>query len=266
MILPGDVDLGLALAVWRRNVAVYRHTWRTNILPNFFEPMLYLVGMGIGLGGYLTGGRDPESYVAFIGPGLMAASAMNGASFETTYNMFVKMHFAKLYDAYLSTPAQLQDVAFGEALFAVSRALLYGIGFLVVLGSLTLAGYPILTSWGALLLPFAMVLVGALFAAIGQTFTASVRTIEMYSYYYTLFLTPLFLFSGIFFPVSQFPHGETVSWFTPLYHGVRLCRGLAQGPLGVEHLVSAVWLLVAAGALGLLVPRLMRRRMLALRG
>lgn len=254
------VDLGLAWAVFMRNATEYRHAWLSSILPNFFEPVLYLVGMGLGLGFYLSGGMEGQSYLAFIGPGLAAAAAMNGASFETTYNMFVRMTFARLYDAYLSTPAQIQDIAFGELLWAVARALIYGTAFVIVLGAMTIAGYPVLTSPGALLLPFALVLIGATFALIGALFTSRIVRIDFYSYYYTLWLTPLFLFSGIFFPVERFPGGGVIAWLTPLYHAVRLCRGLAQGPLGLDHLVSAAWLLVVSVLLWGLVPALLRRR------
>ena len=222
--------------------------------------------MGLGLGAYISGDLGGRTYVAFIAPGLTAAAAMNGATFECTYNMFVRMHYGRLYDAYLSTPAELQDVAVGELLFAVTRALLYGLGFLVVLGALTLGGYPLITSPWAALLPLALLLVGAMFACIGQAFTALVQVIDMYAWYYTLFLTPLFLFSGIFFPVDRFPLGAEIAWCTPLYHGVRLCRGLAQGPLGAEQLVSTLWMLAVTGALLAVVPSLLRRRMLRLRG
>ncbi len=257
------VDLRMAAAVWMRNLTVYRHTWVRNILPNFFDPLLYLVGMGIGLGAYLEQGMGGRAYVAFIAPGLLAAAAMNGATFETTYNVFVKLHFGRLYDAFLGTPAAVQDIVFGELLWAVTRAAIYGLAFLAILGGLTLAGYPILTSPLALLLPLEVALVGALFALIGLLYTSIVDVIDMYSYYFTLFITPLFLFSGIFFPVSRFPLGETVAWCTPLYHAVRLARGLAQGPVGWEHLVSALWMLVVAGALLLVVPGRYRGRMVS---
>ena len=254
------VDLRLAWAVFMRNATEYRHGWITSLLPNFFEPVLYLVGMGLGLGFYLSGGMQGQSYLAFIGPGLAAAAAMNGASFETTYNMFVRMTFARLYDAYLSTPAQIQDIAFGELLWAVTRALIYGTAFVIVIGVMSVVGYPILTSPWAVLLPCALVLIGATFAVIGELFTSIIRRIDLYSYYFTLWLTPLFLFSGIFFPVERFPGGAVIAWLTPLYHAVRLCRGLAQGPLGVDHAVSAAWLLVVCLLLWSLVPGLLRRR------
>ena len=255
------VDLRMSAAVWMRNVTVYRHTWVRNILPNFFDPLLYLLGMGLGLGAYMANGLDGTEYVAFIAPGLMAAAAMNGASFEATYNIFIKMNFARLYDAYLTTPADLADIAVGELLWATTRSLLYGCAFLGVLAGLTAAGFPILTSWGALLAPLAIALIGATFALIGMLFTSLIDVIDLYSYYFTLFLTPLFLFSGIFYPITRFPHGAEIAWWTPLYHAVRLTRGLCQGPLGWEHLVDALWLATVAAVLLVAVPRRMRRRM-----
>lgn len=265
MKLPGDIDLTTALSVWRRNVTEYGHTWMTNILPNFFDPVLYLLGMGLGLGMFLGREVGGLSYIEFIAPGLMAASAMQGASFETTYNVFVKMNFAKLYDAYLATPAQIQDIAFGELLWAVSRGLIYGMAFLLVLIGFTLAGYNIIVSTWAVLLPFAMALTATMFALIGLTFTASIRNINYYGFYYTLWLTPLSLFSGIFFPLDD-PniaggHGEKIAWFTPLFHAVRLMRGLAQGSLEASHAVSALWIIAVCAILMAVVPRRMRKRM-----
>ncbi|RME73601.1 MAG: ABC transporter permease [Planctomycetota bacterium] len=254
-------DPAIVWAVWMRNFTVYRRTWVMNILPNFFEPLLYLVGLGLGLGAYLEGPLHGPAYVAFIGPGLMAAAAMNGASFETTYNMFVRMTFSRLYEAYLGTPALVQDVVLGELLWATTRALAYGCAFLLVLLGFDLAGYRVVTSWWALALPPVLALIGACFALIGQCFTSLIRVIDLYAYYYTLFLTPLFLFSGIFFHVSRFPFGEQIAWCTPLYHSVRLCRGLSQGAVGLEQLVSALWLLGVSAVLFAIVPRRLRERL-----
>lgn len=259
MRLPGDIDVRLAWAVWRRNATQYRHTWLLNIFPNFFEPLLFLVGMGIGLGTYVHMHAD-RPYVEIIAPGLLAAAAMNGATFETTYNIFVKMNFAGVYDAYLCTPAQIQDIAFGELLWAMTRALLYGVGFLVILGGLTLAGWHILESPWALALPLAVLLIGGLFGLCGELFTALARVIDLYGYYYTLWLTPLFLFSGIFFPLDQLPLGAQIAWCTPLYHGVRLCRALCSGRMDGAAWTSLAWMLVACAVLQWLVPRALRRR------
>jgi len=257
----GDVDLGMAASVWMRNATVYRHTWVRNILPNFFEPLLFLLGMGMGLGAYLESGLEGRAYVAYIAPGLLASAAMNGAVFEVTYNVFVKMNFARLYDAYLGTPATVADVVFGEILWAVTRSLIYGLAFLAILAALTVAGYPILTSPAALLMPFAIALVGAQFALIGLLFTSAVDQIDLYSYFFTLFVTPLFLFSGVFFPVTRFPHGPEIAWFTPLYHAVRLMRGLAHGPLALDHAISVGWMLGLTLLLLKVVPARFRARM-----
>ncbi|MEZ4461538.1 MAG: ABC transporter permease [bacterium] len=260
MRLPGDINLEFALAVWWRNVTVYRHTWVKNILPNFFEPLLYLVGMGVGLGYYMSSGIEGDDYLAFIGPGLFASAAMNGAVFETTYNMFVKMYFAKLYDAFLCTPAQIKDIAFGELMWAVTRSLIYGFGFFVVLAALTFAGYPILKSPLAILLIPASALIGMTFGLIGQLFTASIRNIDLYSYFYTLFITPMFLFSGIFFPTNRFPYGDEVAFFTPLYHGVRVCRALASGVWTNDATISTIWMVVVCAVLLAIVPGRMKPR------
>lgn len=265
MRLPGDIDLTTSVSVWRRNLTEYSHTWMTNVLPNFFDPVLYLLGMGLGLGMFVGRGVGGLTYIEFIAPGLMAASAMQGASFESTYNVFVKMNFAKLYDAYLATPAQIQDIAFGELLWAVSRGLIYGCAFFAVLCGFTLFGHRVIVSPWAALLPVAMAMTATMFALIGLTFTASIRNINYYGFYYTLWLTPLFLFSGIFFPLDNPQmaggHAETIAWFTPLFHCVRLMRGLAQGPLDWTHGLSALWVLAVIAVLAWVVPRRMRKRM-----
>lgn len=262
MRLPLDIDLPMAVAVWRRNLTVYRRTWTLNILPNFFEPLLYLVGMGVGLGAYLGEDVGGMRYIAWIAPGLMAASAMNGATFETTYNIFVKMHFGRLYDAFLGTPAQIQDIVFGEILWAVTRGAIYGLAFMgvaAVVGPLTDA--PVLVSPLAALLPVVFLLLAAMFASIGALFTSMVRSIDLYSWYYTLFMTPLFLFSGIFFPVDRFPGGEVLAWLNPLNQAVNVCRDLCHGTVGVDTAVSVVWMVALTALVTAAVPGRMRAKL-----
>ncbi|MFT6398128.1 MAG: lipooligosaccharide transport system permease protein [Bradymonadia bacterium] len=260
MRLPGDIDVAMAMAVWRRNLTLYRRTWVMNILPNFFEPLLYLVGMGVGLGAYLGEEVGGMSYLAFIAPGLMAAAAMNGAVFETTYNVFIKMNYQRIYDAYLGTPAQIQDIMFGELLWATTRAAIYGCAFLVVVAALSFgAGMNMITSWWALLIPVAVLGTGMLFAAIGAAFTSMIKVIDLFSYFYTLFLTPLFLFSGIFFPVSRFAYGEQIAFFTPLYHAVRVIRSLAHGTVDASTGISVVWILAVTMLLYAIIPGRMRK-------
>ena len=226
-------------AVVLRNLWVYRDRWYYGLLPNFFEPVFYLLGMGVGLGFYVsTGGAFGGDYVAYIAPGLVAAAAMNGASFETTYNVFVKLHFGRLYDATIATPVSMADVTLGEAAWAVLRALIYGGVFLLV----TLF-FGVELSWRLVPALGAIALVGFAFAALGLAFTSVVPTIDLFSYYFTLFLTPSFLFSDIFFPVAErFPPAlALVAEATPLYRSVQLVRGVVRGE-GATVLLDVAYL------------------------
>jgi lipooligosaccharide transport system permease protein len=234
-------------AVWTRNLMVYRRRWHYGLLPNFFEPVFYLLGMGVGLGYYVgTGGAFGGDYVAFLAPGLVAASAMNGASFETTYNVYVKLHFGRIYDATIATPVGIEDVVWGEAAWAVTRALVYGGAFLFVASF-----FSVPAGWSTVPTIAAIVVVGFAFAGLGLAFTAVVPSIDLYSYYFTMFLTPSFLFSDIFFPVAdRFPPAVAAfaAW-TPLYRSVQLVRGTALGD------ATGVWIdlvyLVAFGCITL---------------
>jgi lipooligosaccharide transport system permease protein len=220
-----SVSIPHALAVWRRNAAMYRRTWKLNILPNFFEPLFYLMSVGIGVGAYIQkmGGM---SYVEFLAPGLVCVSAMNGASFEVTYNVFVRMNFEKAYDAMLTTPVEPDDVLVGEVAWAMTRALIYGGCFYVIVTLFGLAPLP-----SSLLVLPVMMLTGLLFAAIGITVSLRLATIDFFSFYFTLFLTPLFLFSDVFFPLDErlSPAWQKVAEVLPLLHPVRLARAAFRG-------------------------------------
>ena len=251
--------LDRAASVWGRNLRVYRDRWMYGLLPNFFEPLFYLLGLGVGLGFYVGGGGEFEGgYLAFLAPGLVAAAAMNGAAFETTYNVFVKLEFAKLYDAVIATRVGVEDVVVGELMWATTRATLYGGVFLLVT---LFFGVPV--TWRLLPALAAIALVGFAFAAIGLAFTASIRIIDLFSYFFTLFLTPSFLFSDIFFPVAErFPGWlATVAAWTPLYRGVQLLRGVVNGdPATLGWDVG--YLLVVGVALSALAARRMRARLI----
>lgn len=220
-----NLSIRHALAVWQRNAAMYRRTWKLNILPNFFEPVFYLVSIGVGVGAYVSemGGT---SYIGFLAPGLVCVAAMNGASFEVTYNIYVRLVYEKAYDAMLTTPIQPDDVLGGEILWAVTRASIYGGCFFIVLTLLNLAPLPT----ALFVLPI-IPLAGLLFAAIGIVFTLRIPNIELFSFYFTLFLTPLFLFSDIFFPLEERLSQDWlwVAELLPLLHPVRLARAAFHG-------------------------------------
>jgi len=240
-----SLSLPHALSVWRRNASMYRRTWKWNILPNFFEPVLYLASIGVGLGAYITE-MDGTSYAAFLAPALVCVAAMNGASFEVTYNIFVRLTFEKAYDAMLTTPIEPDDVLAGEILWALTRSCIYGACFYAALALFGLTPFP-----SSLLVFLVIPLAGLLFAAIGIVFTLKIPHIELFSFYYTLFLTPLFLFSDVFFPLKERLAGPWlwVAEALPLLHPVRLARAAFRGEASFILVWDLVYLLALSGLL-----------------
>jgi lipooligosaccharide transport system permease protein len=247
-----------ALSVWWRNASMYRRTWKANILPNFFEPVFYLAAIGIGVGAYIQemGGT---SYAAFLAPGLVCVAAMNGASFEVTYNVFVRLTWEKTYDAMLTTPVQPDDVLAGEVLWALTRASIYGGAFFVVVALFGHAPMP-----RALLALPAIPLAGLLFTAIGICYSLRVSKIDHLTFYFTLFLTPLFLFSGVFFPIEDL--GGIWQWVAealPLLHPVRAARAAFAGRISWITAWDVAYCLIVSTVLLWEARRTIRRRLTA---
>jgi len=251
-------NLRIAGRVWRRDTLNFSKLWRGALLPTFLDPLFYLVAMGFGLGTYLATIQGIP-YKNFIAPGLIASAAMWAAAFETTYNVYIKMNENRLYDALIATPIEVPDLIFGEVSWAATRSLVYGTSFLIVI-----TAFGLVDSWWALTIPLFLLLGGACFAVIGIAFTALIPKIDLYSYFFTLFITPMFLFSGIFFPLTRLPDAlEVVAWFTPLYHLVNLMRELATGPEVLAVLGNTAWLAVLTVALFPLPVVKMRKRLIA---
>jgi lipooligosaccharide transport system permease protein len=252
-----SVSVPHALAVWRRNAAMYRRTWMLNILPNFFEPVLYLVSLGIGVGAYITqmGGT---SYAAFLAPGLVCVAAMNGASFEVTYNIFVRLTYERAYDAMLTTPIQPDDVLAGEVLWALTRACIYGGCFFIVICLFGLAPLP-----GAALALLLIPLTALLFAALGLAFSLRIPNIDLFSFYFTLFLTPLFLFSDVFFPLKERLSGRWlwVAEALPLLHPVRMARAAFRGEASLILVWDLAYVLIVSALLLAWARRGVQRRL-----
>ena len=221
--------------VLERNVIVYRRNW-TIIVTGFFEPIFYLLGIGFGLG-TLVGDVGDIPYAAFVAPGLMATAAMNGALFESTFNLFFKLKYAKTFDAILSTPLGPSDIAIGEVSWALTRGLLYAIAFLVVMLALGL----VLSPWGILMIPGAL-LIGLAAAAVGMAATTFMRKWQDFDLV-TVVTMPLFLFSGTFYPISVYPDWlETIVELTPLYRGVHMLRSFSTGEIDAMILFDIAYL------------------------
>jgi lipooligosaccharide transport system permease protein len=252
----GLPSLRLALRVWRRDQRVFARAWRGSLLPQFLDPVFYLLALGLGLGAYVHSvGGVP--YRDFIAPGLCGSAVMWAASFETTWNSYYKLEEIRLYDAIISTPVEVPDLVLAEMLWAATRAVIYGTVFGVVISVFGLVH----SAWFVLLPPF-LVLGGLCFAALGLGFTSLVKRPDLYTYYFTLFITPTFLFGGIFYPYDRLPGwAQTVAWFTPLYHLVGISRGLASAPDAVAIAIHALWLAAVTAAVFLIPVRQMTRRL-----
>jgi lipooligosaccharide transport system permease protein len=236
---------GKGMLLFERNVLSYRRMW-TIIVSGFFEPLFFLLALGYGLGGYVGDvvieGETVE-YAAFIAPGLLAASAMNGAFYDAT-NIFWKLRYQKLYDSVLSTPLGPKDIAAGETAWALFRGLIYAIGFFTVIAALGLV-----ESWWALLALPATVFVGFAFAGAGIAAVTYMRSWQDFDIL-NLAILPMFLFSATFFPLSTYPDWlEWVIQATPLYHGVELLRSLTTGTVGWYQLFDVAYL-AALGIVG----------------
>jgi lipooligosaccharide transport system permease protein len=211
--------------VWQRNWLVYKRLWHRSLAFGFLQPVLFLTAMGIGIGAILTsdslaafGGFD---YIDWLGPGLLAAMAMQTATFESTYPIMNKIMWGRNYEAMLSTPLGIRSIVGGELAWSAFRIGTLAAVFLVVL---TLFGIP-RTPMALLAIPFAT-LVGLAFSSCLIAFTATQKNDVGFSAIFRFVINPLFLFSGTFFPLTQIPEpARSIAWATPLFHGVELIRG-----------------------------------------
>jgi lipooligosaccharide transport system permease protein len=222
--------------------ALKSSTWMV-VASGFVEPLIYLVAFGYGIGqfidGVVDGNGNPISYAQFIAPALLATSAMNGAIYDSTWNVFFKMHFGRIYNGMLSTSMGTLDVALGEISLALLRGLAYAIGFMAIVTPLGLVP----SWWGLLAIP-ASVLVAFGFAAVGMGITSYLKHRQQMQYI-QLVMLPMFLFSGTFFPLDIYP--EPIQWFIqalPLWQAIELIRGLTLGIMNWAMLGHVLYFVV----------------------
>ncbi|MFB3888160.1 MAG: ABC transporter permease [Candidatus Bathyarchaeia archaeon] len=257
--------------VWRRNFDVFTKTIFVNFLPALLEPILYLAAFGFGLGALLGATSIPGymgSYVQFIAPGLISIAVMYGSFFECTYASFVRMYFQKTFDAIIATPISVDEVIAGELLWGATRAAINGSIVLAVVAVFGLVTNPL-----ALLIPVVAFFGGLLFASLGMCFTALASTIDFFNFPSFLFITPMFLLSGTFFPItvvnSAALEGTALAIF-PLTHVVNLTRGLISGNpgsfLGLSQeamwILGVVWIALVTLLFFFLSIRLMKRKLI----
>ncbi|MBT9613574.1 MAG: ABC transporter permease [Burkholderiales bacterium] len=247
------------IPVWRRNYLVWRKLAIPSMLGNLADPMLYMLGLGFGLGSLLPDVAGVP-YITFLAAGTIAYSTMNSATFEVLYSGFSRMHVQKTWDAIMNTPMTLDDVMLGELTWAASKSLLSGIAILLIIWVMGLQASFWMTLW---IIPV-VILIGFCFSGMGLVMNAISPSYDFFLYYFTLVITPMVLLCGVFFPVSQLPAWlQTVSSILPLTHAIDLVRPLMLGVTPNQAWLH-VLVLLAYGAVGFyLALGLTRRRLLS---
>jgi len=248
---------GAALAVWRRNTLVWRKLMLPSILINFGEPFLYLLGLGYGLGLFI-GEMMHMPYLTFLASGILASSAMNTASFEAMFSVYTRMIPQKTYEAILTTPLEVQDILAGEMLWCATKCVISGTAILIVAAFLGAVH-----TWHALWVPPVLFLIGLCFSGMGLIMSALAPGYDFFNYYVTLVLTPMFILSGVFYPVTSLPVAlQSLVQLLPLAHAVDLIRPLVAG-LPLSNVALHLAVLAGYGAVGYFIAvRLTRRRLL----
>ncbi len=247
-----------AVRVWERNLAVFlKYSLPSLLGPSIGEPVLYLLGLGFGLG-TLVGSVGGQRYVEFVAPGMVMSSAMFAAAYECTYGAYVRMVHQKTYEAIITTPLSLEDVVAGDILWGASKATFNGTVMLLVV-----AGFGLTRSPWAMAVPLVVALLALLIAALSMVVAALAKSFEFFNYYLTLVVTPMFLFCGVFFPLDSLPRwAQELAQGLPLTCAVRATRALMQGRPTPDALLSLGWLIPGILAAFLLAAHLVRHRLI----
>lgn len=251
-----------SLSVWRRNSDVFLRTWKTNFLPSFLEPILYLLAMGMGFGVLINSDlrfHDTSvSYIEFLAPGLIAISIMYGAFFECTYGSFVRMHYQKTFDAMIATPLTIEDVIVGEILWGATKSFLNATIVLLVISLFGLASLP-----GLIFVPFIAFLGGLMFASIAMLFTSITPNMDSFNWPFFLLITPMFLFSGTFFPMYVLPDwGQMIALVLPLTHCSVIVRDLCFNYFDLADAAGLVYIAALTTVTFLASIHLMKKRLI----
>lgn len=245
-------------SVWYRHTRVYTKNLVSNGLPPFLEPLLFLAGVGLGLGKYITESMDGLSYINFLGTGLLVTAAMFTAAYECTFGTFIRLEFEKVYDGMLAAPITVNDLIIGEIIWAGTKGLFFTFAVLVIL---TLFGITHLPQ--GLLAPLVGFLTGLMFATLSLWITSFVKTINHFNFYLTGIISPMFFFSGVVFPISNLPPSvRFIAEIVPLTHAVRLARAVCTGTYRAGLLLDLLFIAVFTAITGWLAIRRLRRRLI----
>lgn len=245
-----------SISVWRRNVLVWRKLIGPSLMMNFGEPLVYLLGLGYGLGLFI-GKMAGMDYLTFLASGIIASSAMTTATFEGMYSVYTRMVPQRTYDAMLATPTEVDDILAGEMLWCATKSLINGVAILTVAAILGAV-----TDWSAILVLPVVFLIGLCFAGPAMVMTSVSRGYDFFAYYFTLVITPMFMLCGVFYPTNALP--ELLQWFVqilPLTHAVALARPLVVGQPPTD-VVLHISVLLAYAVIGYYIAVILTRRRL----
>jgi lipooligosaccharide transport system permease protein len=246
-------------SVWYRHMRVYTKNLLSNGLPPFLEPLLFLLGIGLGLGTYITESMEGMTYIEFLGTGLLVTTAMFTATFECTYGAFIRLEFDKVYDGMLAAPITVSNLIVGEILWAGTKGLFFSFAVLCILTIFRIVQLP-----QALLAPLVGFLTGVMFASMALLVTSFVKTINHFNFYLTGFISPMFFFSGVVFPVSNLPPAvRYVAEIVPLTHVVRLVRAACTSHYRLSLLGDLAYIAIFIVVVGTLAVRRLRTRLVS---
>jgi lipooligosaccharide transport system permease protein len=251
-----DLPSWRARHIWYRDWEVFRKYAVTNILPYFAEPLLFILALGYGLG-LFVGQIGGVSYAQFLAPGILASSAMFAASYECTYSTYVRMIFQKTFEAVLCTPVSIEDIVLGETAWGATKSLISGVCIFIVIWALGLVRLE-----SAIIIIPVVVLVGFMFASLSIFFTSIVPSMDAFNYYFTLLLSPMFMLSGVFFPIDQLPAiVRDLAWLLPLTHAVNVIRPAAMGQYSISFIYDILWMAAFTFIFYAVAAVLMKRRL-----
>jgi lipooligosaccharide transport system permease protein len=247
-----------AIRVWQRDLDVFLRLWKTESWWPTLEPLLYVGSLGFGLGIYVTNLGNGLSFIQFIAPAFVATTVMFTSSFECMFSSYVRMEYQRTFDAMLATPLNIEEVIAGEIFWGTTRGLIASVSVLLVISLFGLVHSP----W-ALVTPLVAIIEGLMFASFAMIMTAIVPAIDAFNYYITLGMTPMFLFSAVFFPLTQLPEAvQLIAWISPLTHAVHVQRSLVLGQPSWELCFSVGWMAFLALIGFNIALMLMRRRLI----
>jgi len=240
-----------------RNLTAWQKYYRASLVGNFGEPLLYLLAFGYGLGSFVKN-IDGISYIQFLAPGMLAATAMNGAAYEATFGSYTRMVPHKIYDAIVVTPLSVEDVVAGDILWATIKGIINSLIMLLVMILMQL-----IPSWYGLLVIFPIILTAFFFASLSMLVTALSPSYEFFNYYFTLIISPMFLLSGIFFPLKSLPTIiQKIASLMPLTYAVKTTRAFTLGKIDSSIIIALIYLFFISIPIFILSLNLTKKRLI----